>query len=287
MRAKSGPIRGADPAGRTGAWLVDECESRAVNDYELIVAGVARLLSQFPQQLDVCERIIIGDPIDTPIDVALFDTYGRVGIAAPALQLLAETPEISHVAMFSLDLSAELIAEGSARPDSSRRASRARRLPTRSSASRRGEQLVTAAESGSAASAELDWPGKEDGLTDRESQVVVLAAEGLTNRRDRDCVVPQLGNGEGVSPAGVREAHVAQPRRGDELRATIRSVRAVPTSRSLIDAGNIKEKLGDTKDWVDDRVDDVKDKLTAELETSVMHEEEARSRTVRATSVTR
>jgi hypothetical protein len=84
----------------------------AVNDYELIVAGVARLLSQFPQQLDVCDRIIIGDPIDTPIDVALYDTYGRVGVAASVLQLLAKTPEISHVAMFSLDLSPELIAEG-------------------------------------------------------------------------------------------------------------------------------------------------------------------------------
>ena len=62
----------------------------AVNDYELIVAGVARLLSQFPQQLDVCDRIVIGDPIDTPIDVALFDTYGRVGIAAPALRHFVE-----------------------------------------------------------------------------------------------------------------------------------------------------------------------------------------------------
>ena len=86
----------------------------AVNDYELIVAGVARLLSQFPEQLDVCDRIVIGDPIDTPIDVALYDTYGRVGIAAPALQLLADTPEISYIAMFTLDLSPELIAEGRA-----------------------------------------------------------------------------------------------------------------------------------------------------------------------------
>ena len=28
----------------------------------------------------------------------------------------------------------------------------------------------------------LDWPGREDGLTERESQVLVLVAEGLTNR---------------------------------------------------------------------------------------------------------
>ena len=84
----------------------------AVNDYELIVAGLARLLSQFPDQLDVCDRVVVGDPIELPIDVALYDTYGRVGIAAPALRALAETPGIGHVAMFSLDLSPDLIAEG-------------------------------------------------------------------------------------------------------------------------------------------------------------------------------
>ena len=84
----------------------------AVNDYELIVVGLARLLSQFPDQLEVCDRVVVGDPIELPIDVALYDTYGRVGIATPALRALAETPGIGHVAMFSLDLSPDLIAEG-------------------------------------------------------------------------------------------------------------------------------------------------------------------------------
>ena len=61
----------------------------AVNDYELIVAGLAELLARFPDRLVVCDRIVLGEPIDTPIDVALYDTYGRVGIAAPALRALA------------------------------------------------------------------------------------------------------------------------------------------------------------------------------------------------------
>ena len=156
----------------------------AVNDYELIVAGVARLLSQFPEQLDVCDRIIIGDPIATPIDVALYDTYGRVGIAAPALQQLADTPEIAYVAMFTLDLSPELIVEG--------RAAGATGFISKSLSGAeiadaivrvaQGEQLVASAASPRPVSDALDWPGKEDELTERESQVVVLAAEGLSNR---------------------------------------------------------------------------------------------------------
>src|SRR3954447_8973547 len=56
----------------------------AVNDYEIIVQGVAALLEQYPDRLEVCARVIIGEPITQPIDVALYDTYGRVGIAEPA-----------------------------------------------------------------------------------------------------------------------------------------------------------------------------------------------------------
>src|SRR5688572_17666600 len=86
----------------------------AVNDYELIVAGVANLLSQFPDRLRVVERIVMGESIDEQIDVALYDTYGRVGIAARALQALVATPRIARIAVFSLDLQPELIEEGRA-----------------------------------------------------------------------------------------------------------------------------------------------------------------------------
>ena len=156
----------------------------AVNDYELIVAGVARLLSQFPERLDVCDRVVIGDPIETPVDVALYDTYGRVGVAVSALQVLAETPAIAHVAMFSLDLSAELVAEGRSAGATGFISKGLSGAEIADAIVRvaQGEHVVAFATSPEPASAELDWPGRDDGLTERESQVVVLAAEGLSNR---------------------------------------------------------------------------------------------------------
>ncbi|CAN5908762.1 hypothetical protein BH23ACT2_BH23ACT2_31410 [soil metagenome] len=81
----------------------------AVNDYELVIEGVASMLGRFPEQTQVCERIIVGEPIDhPPIDVALYDTYGRVGIAAQALERLRRHRDILHIAMFTLDLPSEL-----------------------------------------------------------------------------------------------------------------------------------------------------------------------------------
>ena len=86
----------------------------AVNDYELIVVGLEHLLRGFPDTLAVCDRIVVGEPIDAPVDVALFDLDGRLGVAGTTLRTLAEDPKVGHVAVFSLELGPDLIAEGRA-----------------------------------------------------------------------------------------------------------------------------------------------------------------------------
>jgi len=155
-----------------------------VNDYELVVEGVARLLSQYPDQLNVCDRVVMGEPIKTPVDVALYDTYGRIGIAAPSLRALADTAGIGRVAVFSLDVGPDLIAEG--------RAAGATGFISKGLSGAEiadaivrvagGEEVVAIAAEPEALSEELDWPGRSDDLTERQSQVLTLVAEGLSNR---------------------------------------------------------------------------------------------------------
>jgi DNA-binding NarL/FixJ family response regulator len=156
----------------------------AVNDYELVVAGVATLLRRYPDRLLVVDRIVIGDPIDTPIDVALYDTYGRVGLAEQALRVLARTPEVRKVAVFTLDLRDDLVAEAF-RWGASAVISKA--LPGGAIADAlvqvaAGHRLRLTGSARLTVDRDLDWPGKKDGLTERESQVLVLCAEGLHNR---------------------------------------------------------------------------------------------------------
>ena len=155
-----------------------------VNDYELVVEGVARLLSQFPDQLDVRDRVVVGEPIATPVDVALYDTYGRVGLAVPTLRALAETPGIGHVAVFSLEVGPDLIAEGRSAGATGFISKGLSGAEIASAITRvaQGESVVAAPPSPAPPSAELDWPGRGDGLTERQSQVLMLVAEGLSNR---------------------------------------------------------------------------------------------------------
>lgn len=162
----------------------------AVNDYDLVVEGVAALLSHFPDRIQVSERILIGEPIDAErIDVALYDTYGRVGTADQALTWLAAHRQIDKVAVFSLDLRPRLI-------DEARLAGASGFISKSLTGSEIADALVRVADgedvealsSGRKAPPTIDWPGRSAGLTERESQVLVLCAEGMTNREIADAL---------------------------------------------------------------------------------------------------
>ncbi len=160
----------------------------AVNDYELIVDGIATMLGRFPGKTEVAERIIIGEPIDhPPIDVALYDTYGRVGIAGQAVEMLRRHRDVRYVAMFTLELSDGLIQDAR-RHGATGFISKTLPAETIVDALLRvaaGEEVVaqgvTISRDVPPALDELDWPGKDAGLTERESQTLVLVSEGLTN----------------------------------------------------------------------------------------------------------
>ena len=161
----------------------------AVNDYELVVAGVAHLLSQYPDRLEVRDRILIGEPLTGgPVDVALYDTYGHVGPLDATLAPLVNNDEVGAVAIFAIDFDERLQAEAR-RAGVSGFISKALPGPEIVDAIvavARGSEVVARTATPLPAHPGLNWPGKAAGLTERESQVLVLVAEGLTNREIAD-----------------------------------------------------------------------------------------------------
>jgi DNA-binding NarL/FixJ family response regulator len=160
----------------------------AVNDYELIVDGVARMLAPYEDHLEVCDRIVVGERIEHgPVDVALYDTYGRTAIAGPALRELLGSPDIRNLALFSLDLRPALVEEAR---EAGVWSFISKLLPASEVVSAieqiaSGEDVFAPppARDPAARSAldTLDWPGRQQGLSERESEVLVLVGEGLTN----------------------------------------------------------------------------------------------------------
>jgi DNA-binding NarL/FixJ family response regulator len=163
---------------------VDRVRVAAVNDYEIVVAGLAAVLAEHEDRLVVMEAIVIGEPLRAPVDVALYDTFGRVGLAADNLRLLAAMPGVARVAVFTHDLHEQLITEAR---EAGARGFISKLLSGDEIADAvvrisQGEYVVATHAAPRADRPHLDWPGRAQGLTERESEVVVLAAEGLSNR---------------------------------------------------------------------------------------------------------
>jgi DNA-binding NarL/FixJ family response regulator len=132
----------------------------------------------------VCDPLIVGQPVTTPVDVALYDTYGRAGTATAALRTLVADPNVAHVALFTMELHPDLVAEGRLAGAAGfiSKALPAEEIATALERIARGDAVVAGSSLDDTAIAPLEWPGRVDGLTERESQVLVLVAEGLSNR---------------------------------------------------------------------------------------------------------
>ncbi len=80
------------------------------NDYELVIAGLAALLEPFCDRVEVADAIIVGQPLSDPVDLVLYDTFGREGLADVALRALIDTPGVRRVAVYTLSVTPDVRA---------------------------------------------------------------------------------------------------------------------------------------------------------------------------------
>lgn len=154
------------------------------NDFEIVIAGLAAMLAPFGDQVTLIDVALRERDIDAPVDVVLFDNFGHLDIGMAGIQMLQADPDVGRVAVFTwmfdpaqirraLDagvcgylrknLTAEQLVDAVVRiaggevvvgpdPNADRHTDGARR-----------------------------WPSQELGLTERESEVLVLIADGHSN----------------------------------------------------------------------------------------------------------
>jgi NarL family two-component system response regulator LiaR len=151
-----------------------------VNDYELVVLGVASMLRTFRDRIEVVE-LDIGENPHSRVDVALFDTYGHGQLGVDRVASLVRDPNVGAVAVYTGQSTSEqrdaALAVG------------ARGLLAKSMhADAFAEALLDIAEGHQVVSEEFGdadeprWPGHEFGLTSRESEVAALLAQGMSNK---------------------------------------------------------------------------------------------------------
>ena len=155
------------------------------NDYEIVVEGLAAMLSRF-DDIDPVDLMISGDAVsDEPIDVVLYDTFGREGVFADLLTTLLATPTMRHVAVFTLSWTNSMthtaLERGVSGVLSKGLTGSALAASLRQIAD--GQVVVLAPDRRERSiDTGRDWPGRAAKLSERESEVVVLLAQGLRNQ---------------------------------------------------------------------------------------------------------
>ncbi|WP_235833718.1 response regulator transcription factor [Aeromicrobium chenweiae] len=150
-----------------------------VNDYDVVVQGLARMFEPFKDRIQVVE-VSTNQPGRERVDIALIDSFAQT---RDINEVLAAANAERYV-FYSWSLKPELIETWSQfgvigfldkRLTAEELADALERIA-------RGESGVVSSDYPSSADADLgEWPGREHGLSARESEVLALITQGLGN----------------------------------------------------------------------------------------------------------
>ncbi len=155
-----------------------------VNDYEIVLEGLRALLRPYDPEIRVVELDVEANP-HSAVDVTLFDTYGEVEERRQRVRGLAADATNGAIVVFSFSDDAALAGtflRAGAQGFISK-ALPAEQIVNGIRAAARGERVMLIQASPHATmSAELQWPGRDARLTERESELLALLPTGMTNR---------------------------------------------------------------------------------------------------------
>ncbi len=154
-----------------------------VDDYEVVVRGLEAMLRTYQDRVDVVE-LDVNKSIAQTVDIAMYDTFAGSQGDREEVRQLARNPRVSRVVIYSWSVEPDLVhgalANGACGYLS--KALPARDLVEALEAVHRGERQVVPQERASRAVVAGDWPGREEGLTPREAEVLALITQGLSNQ---------------------------------------------------------------------------------------------------------
>jgi DNA-binding NarL/FixJ family response regulator len=155
-----------------------------VNDYEIVLEGLRALLKPSEREIHVVEIDIKKGP-KRRVDVTLLDTYGEVESLGNRVRNLLANPRTGAIVVFSFSDHTRAVrhAMGAGAQGFISKAVPTQEIIDGVVAAARGERVVLTRSSQRAAIDEtLRWPGREIGLTERESELLSLLSTGMTNR---------------------------------------------------------------------------------------------------------
>lgn len=180
-----------------------------VNDYEVVVVGLAKMMAPYAARVKVVE-MTANAPVQSVADIALYDTFAQPQGAGIDRDAVLKDWSAHKLVVYSWAAEERML-------DASRDRGIDAYLPKRLGA----EDLVSALEqihagtwsdvaetSDDTAVLPGDWPGRGEGLSEREAEVLALIVQGLSNQEVADRAYLSINTVKSYIRSGYRKMGV-------------------------------------------------------------------------------
>ena len=153
-----------------------------VDDYDVVVVGVANILSQYPDR-GVSAEIDTNKALSDEVDAVLYDSFAQPESDQDEIKVLVDNPRARRVVVYTWNFHPDLVEQ--ARKQGVHgyisKSLSASELVAALEAVHAGEVVVTPPPPRARPASGSDWPGRGKGLSDRESEVLALITQGKSN----------------------------------------------------------------------------------------------------------
>ena len=153
-----------------------------IDDYDVVLLGVAQMLYPYRDRVVVAE-IDSNRPLDDAVDIVLYDSFAQPESDHDEIRVLIDNPRARKVVVYTWNFHPDLVT--TARRQGVHgylsKTLPASALVTALETVHAGEIVVSEPPQRTRSNPGLEWPGRREGLTDREAEILALITQGKSN----------------------------------------------------------------------------------------------------------
>ena len=153
-----------------------------VDDYDVVLMGVANMFDQHRDRVLVAE-LDSNKPVEDAVDIVLYDSFAQPESDHDEIAVLVANPRARRVVVYTWNFHPDLIlsAQQQGAHGYISKTLPARELVAALEAVHAGETIISDVPPRARSAVGLDWPGRDEGLSDRESEILALITQGKSN----------------------------------------------------------------------------------------------------------
>ena len=155
-----------------------------VDDYDVVLLGVAHMFDQYRDRIVIAE-IDSNEPLVDAVDIVLYDSFAQPEADHEEIGVLVQNPGARRVRLcLHVELSSPDLIESARKQGAHGYLSKtlaARDLVAALESVRAGEVVISEPPPRTRTTSGLNWPGRREGLSDREAEILALITQGKSN----------------------------------------------------------------------------------------------------------